>query len=324
MSGQTVMSEQPVMDDTLKTTIDNVMKELFDEYYTKDIKFHKLTKKYIADKDGWNTDEQYDIKPFGDFVENIFFGNIKVNIVQTICNHTDKFIGYVENIKQRVQNWDLINDYSEQLPDIRQISREWFYNKDFYNGWDDKTPEYKQAFILSLIIPELSIPYFYKCNDSYNYDDYPNADKINFGKYPRYTIVNLINYFKVLGEQQNNISDEKQQEKQKLYIYENYALHEDIIKEILGIEENKITKQIFKINEKNIYEILYHLLVENFGMKLSAINLYLLYGFYNYIISTTGGGGNQGGGGDTTPNANPNPNAGKEMSNAMSNVIIRF
>ena len=156
------MSEQPVMDDALKTTIDKAMTELFDKYSTKDITFHKLTK-YIADKHGWNTEELYDIEYFGAFVENIFYGTIKKDIVETIT-HTHKFALYVENNIQQ----DKINEYSEQLPDNRQISREWYYDEDFYNDWNNNTTgyttEYKQAFILSLIVPELSIPYFYEDN----------------------------------------------------------------------------------------------------------------------------------------------------------------
>ena len=228
------MSGQPVMDDALKTTIDKAMTELFDKYSTKDITFHKLTKKYIADKHGWNTEELYDIEYFGDFVENIFYGTIKKDIVETICTHTHKFALYVENNIQQ----DKINEYSEQLPDNRQISREWYYNKEFYNGWDDNTPEeYKQAFILSLIVPELSIPYFYEDNT----EDYPNAVKINYGAvkinlgndlsevYPRHTIANLINDFKELEKRET--SDEEI----KTIIYGKYALDGDIIDKILEI-----------------------------------------------------------------------------------------
>ena len=325
MSGKPVMSEQPVMDDALKTTIDKAMTELFDKYSTKDITFHKLTKKYIADKHGWNTEELYDIEYFGDFVENIFYGTIKKDIVETICTHTHKFALYVENNIQQ----DKINEYSEQLPDNRQISREWYYDEDFYNDWNNNTTgyttEYKQAFILSLIVPELSIPYFYEDNA----EDYPNVVKINYGAvkinlgndlsdvYPRHTIANLINDFKVLENQGKSDTEIK------TIIYAKYALYGDII------------DQILKNKKKNIYEILDILLVKNFEMKLSAINLYLLYGFYNFISgsnTTTGGGGNQGGsnttsdttgGGDTTPNANPNPNDGDD-GKEMSNVIIRF
>ena len=302
------MSGQPVMDDALKTTIDKAMTELFNVVQHEKYTFHYFIKRRVDS--GW--DEDYAIE-VAEFVEDIFFGNIKVNIVETICKNTDKFIDYVKNNIDQVQNWDLINEYSKQLPDNRQISREWYYDEDFYNQyfltkWNNNTTEYtteyKQAFILSLIIPELSIPSFYEDND------YTNAVKINYGAvqinlgnypsevYPRHTIANLINDFKELEKQET--SDEEIKKK----IYEKYSLDEDITEQIL---ENK---------KKNIYEILDIILVKNFGMKLSAINLYLLYGFYKYIISNTGTTSSK----PPTTNNNNNDINGKEMSN----VIIRF
>lgn len=315
MSGQPVMDRQPVMDVTLETTIDKAMEELLDVVQHENYTFHYFIKRRVDS--GW--DEDYAIE-VGEFVEYIFFGNIKVNIVETICENTDKFIDYVKNIKGQVQNWGLIEKYSKQLPDNRQISREWYYDGDFYQNWNQNPTEYKQAFILSLIIPELSIPSFYEHND------YTNAVKINYGAvqinlgnypsevYPRHTIANLINDFKELEKQKT--SDEEIKKK----IYEKYSLDEDITEQIL---ENK---------KKNIYEILDIILVKNFGMKLSAINLYLLYGFYKYIISISGS--NTGTSDSTTgtsgsSNDGSKPSTGKDPktdtnNNEMSNVIIRF
>ena len=273
------MDIQPVMDDTLKNTIGNVMKELLDNLSTEKITF-------CGDK----TETRVDYDEYEVFQENVYNGTIKENIVETICENTGKFIDYVKKNIQKVQNWNQINKYSEQLPDNRQISREWYYDEDFYNDWNKNTPEeYKQAFILSLIIPELTIENFqieryYDSKEAIKEIILPSLPPEQ--TYTRFCIVNkILNIQKILQENGD-----------------------------LSWELGSTDTSMFSNEKLNIYEILNSYLVVYLGMKLSAINLYLLYGFYKYIISTPGGGGNQGGGGGNQGGD------GKETSN----VIIRF